>query len=331
MLNLEWFRTFKAIYETGNLSNAAQLLFISQPGVGLHLNSLEAYTGYRLFDRDTRKMIATERGTILYNCIVDSMNKLEEAEERFCRNSSTDKPTLSVGLSFETFEYTLAEHVAQLPFNLIVRFGEYPQMLHDLDSGTLDMVVTSQKGPELNLQYTSFAKERLILICGAQTDTEELHQLISANQRPAIRDWLKRQIWYTTAADMGHLKKFWMANFNCQPDLRPNYVVPYSGAILSCMCNGKGFAVMPDFLCRRELDRQTIVLAWEGDPYVENTLYFGRRKNTRYVVEIRQLEELLTKNWFLQMEEGILAQNFAGSYLSTSSTTTWSGSSGVGD
>ncbi len=46
--NLEWFRTFKAIYETGTLSAAAQQLFISQPGVSLHLNSLEAYTGYKL-------------------------------------------------------------------------------------------------------------------------------------------------------------------------------------------------------------------------------------------------------------------------------------------
>ncbi len=96
MLNLEWFRTFKAIYETGNLSNAAQLLFISQPGAGLHLNSLESHTGYRLFDRDTRKMIPTERGTILYNCIADPVTRLMEAEEHFCRKSSTDRPTRSV-------------------------------------------------------------------------------------------------------------------------------------------------------------------------------------------------------------------------------------------
>ncbi|MFS8616617.1 MAG: LysR family transcriptional regulator, partial [Solitalea sp.] len=31
--NLEWLRTFKAIYEKGTLSGAAQELFLSQPGV----------------------------------------------------------------------------------------------------------------------------------------------------------------------------------------------------------------------------------------------------------------------------------------------------------
>lgn len=292
MLNLEWFRTFKAIYETGNLSNAAQALFISQPGVSLHLNSLEAYTGCRLFDREARKMIPTERGTILYNFILGAMNRLGEAEEIFCRNSGADKPTLSVGLGFETFEYTLAEHVSQLPFNLIVRFGEYSQMLHDLDTGTLDLVLTSQKGTQPNLEYTPFIKERIILICGDRTDTEELDLLVASGKRAAIMECLKKQIWYTTAADMGYLKNFWMANFDCPPDFKPNYVVPHFGAILRSMRNGKGFAVMPDFLCKNELDHKTVRVAWEGDFVLENILHFGKRKKTRYAGEIRQLEEI---------------------------------------
>ncbi len=66
-----------------------------------------------------------------------------------------------------------------------------------------------------------------------------------------------------------------------------------------------GFAVLPDFLCRKELERPTVLWAWGGDPCVEGTLYFGKRKNTRYLTEVRQLEDLLTKNWFLQMQGGI--------------------------
>jgi len=303
MLNLEWFRTFKAIYERGNLSAAAQTLFISQPGVSVHLNSLEAYTGYRLFERETRKMIPTDRGVILYNCIIDPMNRLEDAEQLFFKNSKVDKPTISVGLGFETFEYTLAEHIGQLPFNLIVRFGEYPQLMHDLDRGALDLVLTSQLEQQPNLEYTPFTKERIVLICGAQSDTEQLDQLLAANNRTALRDCLKQQIWYTTAVDMGYMKNFWLANFDCQPDFKPNYVVPHFGAILRCMRNGKGFAVMPDFLCLDELERRTVRLAWDGDPHVENMLHFCKRKRMRNVSEIRLLEELLIKNWLLRPQK----------------------------
>ncbi|HEY8894828.1 MAG TPA: LysR family transcriptional regulator, partial [Niastella sp.] len=118
MLNLEWFRTFKAVYETGNLSIAAQSLFISQPGVSVHLNSLEAYTGYRLFERVAKKMVPTERGIILYNSIIDPINKLEVAEELFHRNSRIEKPTIGVGMEQEIFKYALESHMARLPFNL---------------------------------------------------------------------------------------------------------------------------------------------------------------------------------------------------------------------
>lgn len=51
MVNLEWYRTFKTVYKKGTLTSAAEALFISQPGVSLHLSSLESYVGYKLFER----------------------------------------------------------------------------------------------------------------------------------------------------------------------------------------------------------------------------------------------------------------------------------------
>jgi len=296
MLNLEWLRTFKAIYESGNLTAAAQTLFISQPGVSLHLNSLETYTGYPLFRREARKMTPTERGIILYNCVLDSLNKLEETEQSFFRNSQATKSTVSVGMGVETFEYTLEEHLAELPFNLILRFNQYSEMLQDVDAGRLDLIVTPQKGLQANLEYSPFIRERIVMICGSQTDLTQLNELMADNDKPAIRQWLKQQVWYTTATGMEHLSSFWMTNFDQLPDLTPNYVLPHSSSILRCLCNGNGFAIMPDFLCRKAITNKRVRLVWEGSPHVENVLYFCKRKKNSLRNEIRQLEELLVKN-----------------------------------
>lgn len=293
MLNLEWLRTFKAIYETGNLTAAAQALFISQPGASLHLTSLETYTGHRLFDRETRKLTPTERGTILYNYIIDSLNNLTEAEELFNRNSKSEKPTISVGMDFETFEHTLEEHISRLPFNLIMRFEEHPQMLHDLDTGSLDLIVTPLKGNQSNIEYIPFTKERIVMICGSETDTASFEELQTSNDK---KRWLKEQVWYTTAADMEHLKNFWQANFKCLPDFIPNYVVPNFSSILRCLRNGKGFAMIPDFLCTKEIANKTVKVVWEGNQPLEKTLYFGKKKKPMYANEIRQLEQILSKN-----------------------------------
>lgn len=242
-------------------------------------------------------MIATEQASVLYNYIVDSMNTLVEAEHAFCRNSAEVRPTLLLGLGFGAFEHSITEHIAQLPFNLTVRFGEERELLRDLDGGALDLVLTSQVVPQLNIEYTSFAQQQIILVCGAHTDTGELDQLIAADRRTAVRGWLKKQNWYTTTGDTGYLKKFWMANFDCLPDIRPNYILPYFGAVLRCIGNGKGFAIMPDNFCQTELQLGTVRLVWPGDPCVKDILHFGKRKKNRYEVEIRQLQEILAKGW----------------------------------
>jgi len=299
VLNLEWLRTFKAIYETGTLSAAAQELFISQPGVSLHLNSLESHTGFRLFEREPRRMVPTDRGVMLYNYIIHHLNKLEEAEQLFLKGARSERACISVGMCFEAFQYALEKQVAQLPFNLVTRFGEYPQMLRDLETGMLDLIVTPQRNNLPALEYTPFAKEQIILICGSKTDTEQLEKFLATDDREGMKEWLHEQIWYTTAADMEHLKNFWTINFGNPPEFKANYVVPYFGSILQCLNNGKGFAVIPDFLCKKELDNKAIRLVWAGSAPLENTLYFGKRRKTIYASEIQQLEEIIIKNWML--------------------------------
>jgi DNA-binding transcriptional LysR family regulator len=296
-LNLEWLRTFKAIYETGTLSAAAQELYISQPGVSLHLNSLEAYTGYKLFERSTRRMIPTEKGKIFYNFIQEPIKKLQSAEQQFHKRSEAERPTISLGMCFETFQYTLEEHIPSLRFNLIIKFGEYPQMQHDLDQGMLDLIVTPEKGNQKNLVYQAFAKERIVLIAGGNTDVGDLSQLLEQGNTADAAKLLKQQPWYSTAADMEHLKAFWVRNFGEHPDFRPNYIVPNISSIIRCLSVGQGFSIVPDFLCLDAIEGHKIKQVWEGTQPLENTLYFGTRKNTAYQNELTQLEGIFRDKW----------------------------------
>jgi len=296
-LNLEWYRTFKAIYETGTLSAAAQALYISQPGVSLHLNSLEAYTGSKLFDRSARRMVPTEKGKILYNFVLEPLRKLEFAEQHFHKRAQSERVTISVGMCFETFQYTLEEHIARLPYNLIIKFGEYPQMQQDLDNGLLDLIITPQKGNQKNLQYVPFSQERIVLIAGSRTDIAPMKKLLGKGQTREAGKLLKQALWYSTAADMEHLKNFWLRHFGEHPDFSPNYIVPNISSIIRCLSESTGFSVVPDFLCREAINSGDIKLVWEGKEPLENILYFGTRKNTMYQKELAQLEKIFKMKW----------------------------------
>ncbi|SFW19228.1 LysR family transcriptional regulator [Chitinophaga sancti] len=295
MVNLEWFRTFKTIYETGSLTGAAEALYVSQPGISLHLSSLEAYVGHKLFDRSSRKLLPTERGKLLYNYILEALNKLEEAEEHFHRSTEAERPTVSVGMCFETFQFTLEPYLPTLPFNVIIKFGEYPEMLSDLDAGILDLIITPQKGDYPQLKYEPFFKERIVVVGGAKTNTAKFKKLLKADDKQGILDWLKSQIWYGTTGDMEHLRRFWFNNFDKRPDFKPNYIVPNICSILRCLSVGDGIAVVPDFLAKQELDEGKVRLIWEGSKIHENTLYFGTRKKCMYGQEIAKVKEIFLR------------------------------------
>ncbi|WP_223607042.1 LysR family transcriptional regulator [Chryseobacterium sp. OSA05B] len=294
MVNLEWYRTFKAIYKTGTLTGAADSLFISQPGVSLHLSSLEAYVGYKLFDRTGRKMIPTERGKVLFNAVSEPIGRLEDVEKNFQKSTEKLTPTISVGMCFETFQTTLEQYVSTLPFNLIISFGQYPEMLDQLDKGILDLIITPKKGVSPNIEHEAFSSEQIILVGGKNVDTESFQEVVHKGAEH-IEEWLKQEKWYGTTGDMEHLFQFWIMNFGHKPNFRPNYIVPNLNSIIRCLKGGTGLAVVPDFLCKNEIENGDLKLIWEGEKKLENTLYFGCRKKTNYQSEIDHIKGLFRK------------------------------------
>jgi DNA-binding transcriptional LysR family regulator len=295
MVNLEWYRTFKAVYTTGTLTGAAEALFISQPGVSLHLGALENYVGYKLFDRTGRKMVPTERGKVLFNVVAEPIAKLEEAEKTFQRSTEKNTPTISIGMCFETFQTSLEQYIGSLPFNVIICFGEYPEMLENLDKGILDLIVTQHKSTSAGIVNEAFSQENIVLVGGVQESIDAFKILLRENDNAAAEAWLKNHKWYGTTNDMEHLFRFWEHNFNHRPGFRPNYIVPNIHSIVRCLSGGKGLAVVPDFLCINEIKEGKLQVVWEGTTKLTNTLYFGCRKNTNYATEIEHLKGLFRK------------------------------------
>lgn len=290
--NLEWFRTFKAIYETGTLSGAAKKLYVSQPGVGLHLNALELYTGYPLFERTSRKMVPTERGHLLYQQLQQSINAMEEVEDRFRRKAGSDRLTVSVGMCVETFQLALEKYIPTLNFNLIMQFGESEKLVDMLENGVVDLILTTNPKESYNTVYRTFTAEQLILVAGKKTDLSGWESIDKTNKEEMLH-WLRSQLWYNTAADLKLMNQFWIFNFGLKPDFVPNYIVPNKFSILRCLSAGKGLAVLPDFIVKDSLEKDDINLLWKGFEPLRNDLFFGKRKNALASDQISWIEQML--------------------------------------
>jgi DNA-binding transcriptional LysR family regulator len=74
-------RTFLAVFETGNLTRAAQQLGLTQPSAGRHLRALEDQLGETLFDRVPGKWRPTARASGLYEAAVGMRKAAAAANE----------------------------------------------------------------------------------------------------------------------------------------------------------------------------------------------------------------------------------------------------------
>ena len=286
MINLEWLRTFKTIYERGSVTAAAEHLLVSQPGVSLHLSSLENHVGYKLFERRPRLLVPTERGKQLYNAIVDPLGRLEEIEIKSQRGASDDRPTITLGMCFETFQLSLEAAVPDLPFNLILEFGDYRQLLKKLENQVIDLVVTPHS-PELRgVSYERFSQETIVLVAGKNLDVSGF----DPSDPMALRDWLQQHTWYGIAGDNDHMLRFWKQNFQCSPDFRPNYIVPNFHSILRNLSRAPGLAIIPDFLCR---ETPAVTVLWKGYTPLVNRLHFARPRKSRHEEALQKIMKLI--------------------------------------
>ncbi|MTD37556.1 LysR family transcriptional regulator [Erwinia sp. CPCC 100877] len=131
-------KAFKVVYETKNFSQAAEILFISQPAVSNHIKQLETELGIVLFIRNGRKeIVTTKQADILYQHLLnlaDDWHDLQSALEI----QTTPKEQCKLVASHTFAVYYLPELLAQLidhfsELTFVVEMHNSEQVLHEIE------------------------------------------------------------------------------------------------------------------------------------------------------------------------------------------------------
>lgn len=280
MVNLEWYRTFKAIYQHGTLTRASQELLISQPNVSIQLASLESYIGKQLFVRMPRKMMPTEYGKLLYTQIVESIDNLERVEGEFKRTVINKTPQIRFGTPSEIFQNYLAKHIGEdEAIHFSVEYGLADSLIEKLEKNELDIAIITRKNKsEGILTYEPLFSESFIIVSNPALDTTEFDGCIKNNDLISAEKWLKSQKWFAYSNDLALIRRFWRENFKKRPILKLHATIPDNNAILEAVANCDSLAVSSDLLAKKALDSNSIKIVWEGMSNASNTLYLAYDK-----------------------------------------------------
>jgi len=109
---LKQIRAFCQVVRSGNITKAAERLFLSQPSVTLQIQALERELGVTLFERRGPNLTLTPNGESLYTLAVPLVDGIDSLEANFAAHHGLlNSGELNIGAGESTILYILPEAV----------------------------------------------------------------------------------------------------------------------------------------------------------------------------------------------------------------------------
>ncbi len=109
--NLSLYRIFHTVAKAGNISKASKELYISQPAISKSISKLEALLEVPLFYRNSRGVVLTEEGKILYESTSTAFDSLELANQRINKIKTLGVGHIRIGVSTTLCKYLLLPYL----------------------------------------------------------------------------------------------------------------------------------------------------------------------------------------------------------------------------
>lgn len=109
--NLSTYRIFFEVAKQGNISKAAESLYISQPAISKTIVRLEDNLNVKLFKRNSRGVSLTEEGEVLFRHVEEAIHHIEEAESALQKMKDYHIGHLDIGASTTLCRYILLPYL----------------------------------------------------------------------------------------------------------------------------------------------------------------------------------------------------------------------------
>ena len=147
-IKLELYKVFKTVAEKGNISAAAQDLYISQSAVSQSIKQLERQLDARLFSRSTKGVTLTNEGEMLLDYVSKALGLIESGEKKLSQVQDLQTGTLSIGAS-DTITKTY------LLRKLEAFHKEYPGIILKIINGTSKMCLDNLHAGLVDIAFAS--------------------------------------------------------------------------------------------------------------------------------------------------------------------------------
>ncbi|MBE6989222.1 MAG: LysR family transcriptional regulator [Ruminococcaceae bacterium] len=211
-VKLELYKVFKEVAEAGNITAAAQSLYISQSAVSQSVKQLENELQTRLFSRNSRGVSLTGEGRMLYEYVRSAMGLLETGEAKLSQTRELQMGQLTIGASDTVTSQFLLPYLDRFhrrypAIHIQIISGRSHKVLGLLQSGKVDVAFASTPAESNSLRTYPCFSTHAIFVAGAEypCDFDHVYSLEEIARFPLIL--LERK-----ASSRLYLEKYFLQN-----------------------------------------------------------------------------------------------------------------------
>ena len=251
-ISFDLYHLFYTVANTGNISKAAEALYISQPAVTQSIHKSEEQLGGTLFYRVPKGVVLTEEGKKLYHYIKESIETMENAEKKFTQFINLEEGTIRIRCG-NTFGISLLynsilEFSKAFPkIKLEISSGLTSESIQSLSKGNYDMVIFKMANIELpnNVEVIKGKEEELCLY--ASKEYLKAHPIKTYEDLKNCNLILTKKNSNTGKVFDEFLKKN-------EIELSPSYTISSSEARKYLAINNMGVSIGQKSLIQKELE-----------------------------------------------------------------------------
>jgi DNA-binding transcriptional LysR family regulator len=242
-------RYFAAVAAEGNLTVAAERLFVSQPALTRQIKLLESQLGVRLFTRSRAGMTLTPAGQALASSTTAVLDGLDQALRETKAAASRAARVLRIGFmssaANEATQQIIVAFARLRPgWRVEMRHGTLSDPAAGLTSGDADAAL-------LRLPFPGQDGMRIQVLL-----TEPRWAVLPSAHPLAARDQIRFQdLWdepfVAAPVETGVWRDYWLATSERQGHpARIGFVTDHPDAFLTAIANGDGIALAPESAAR---------------------------------------------------------------------------------
>ncbi|HEX2236849.1 MAG TPA: LysR substrate-binding domain-containing protein [Gammaproteobacteria bacterium] len=274
MLDLRTLRTFTALREGGSLVAAAARLHLTQSALSHHIKALEHQFGTALYVRKSRPLRFTPAGERLLALADEVLPRVSAAEQELRQIAQGQSGRLHIAIEchscFEWLMPAMDEYRCAWPdIEMDLSLGFSFEPLPALTMGDIDLVVTSDPQPILELDYQSLFGYQALLA-------------MAPDHRLATRAWiepqdLRAETLITYPVERKRLDIF--TRFLDPAGIEPAAVrtSELTVMMMQLVASRRGVAALPNWALMEYADRGYVVARPLGESGMWGTLYAATR------------------------------------------------------